>query len=64
MLYTGDGEVYVMDQEKQIEEISEIEEIKHMIIDVMKTQNMILEKLERIAHRIDKLKPTVSKEKI
>jgi hypothetical protein len=53
-----------MDQEKQIEEISEIEEIKHMIIEMMKTQDMILEKLERIGHRIDKLKPPVSKEKI
>jgi hypothetical protein len=63
-LYTGDREGYVMDQEKQIEEISELEEIKHMIIEMMKTQDMILEKLERIAHRIDKLKLPVSKEKI
>ena len=49
-----------MDQEKQIEEISEIEEIKHMLIEMMKTQDVIIEKLERLARHADRRKSPLS----
>jgi len=52
-----------MDQEKEIQEISEIEEIKHMMTGLMRTQEAMLSKLEQIAHSIDKLKRHTGKEK-
>ncbi len=44
-----------MDQEKELQEISEIEEIKQMLIGVVKTQEMMLERLEQMAHLLDRM---------
>jgi hypothetical protein len=52
-----------MDQEKELQEMSEIEEIKHMLIEFMKTQETILEKLEHIAREVDRIKHQTAKEK-
>jgi hypothetical protein len=52
-----------MDQEKELQEIGEIEEIKHMLIEFMKTQETILERLEQIARDVDRLKHQTAKEK-
>ncbi len=44
-----------MDQEKELQEISEIEEIKQMLIGVVKTQEMMLERLEQMGHLLDRM---------
>ena len=45
-----------MDQEKEIQELSEIEEIKHMLNGLIRTQEAILEKLDRLAGEVGRLR--------
>ncbi len=49
-----------MDQDREINEISEIEEIKHMLIELSRTQTAILERLEQMAHAIDEFRSRFS----